>query len=104
MIWSDRRRRKRAVRHAVLAVEAAFTAAPDVPDDATEDEFEVACDVEDLLAVLAGGLTRSGIGTGAYNDVLALVGALLARQGRGVDVDQAARLTTLRDAVVELDG
>lgn len=90
--------------HAVVAVEAAFTAVKDLPLDATEDELDVASDVEDLAAALAGGLTRSGIGTGAYNDVLALVASLLARQGRGVDVDQAARLATLRDAVVALDG
>ncbi|MFS0705161.1 hypothetical protein AB6N23_11620 [Cellulomonas sp. 179-A 9B4 NHS] len=89
---------------AAAAVEAAFPAAPDVPADAPEDEFDVVVDVDDLLAVVAGGLTPSGIGTGAYDDVLAMVDSLLARRGPYVDAEQAGALAALRDAVVALDG
>lgn len=46
-------------------LDAVFVTPPNIPDDAPNEDFELAVDVDQLQSTVVGGLTRTSITTGA---------------------------------------
>lgn len=68
-----------------------------------DNDFDVAADVDELVATIVGGLRSSGITTSAYNGALSMIDDLLAHDRSDVDGTQIDQLRRLRDAVVAID-
>ena len=89
----------RTLQGLVEGLGAAFVSPPDVSAEASEAEFEMAVDVDQLQATVIGGLGSRSITTGSVLDGIEEAESLLSTYGTVMTPQQSAAVRELLDAL-----
>lgn len=89
----------RTLQSLVVGLDAVFPTPPNIPDDASEEDFELSVGIDELQSAVIGGLSRTSISTGAVLSGIRCAESLLTTHGSRMTPPQLAAVRDLLDAL-----
>lgn len=89
----------RTLQSLAVGLDAVFKTPPNIPDHASEEDFELSVGVDELQSAVIGGLSRTSISTGAVLSGIQCAEALLSTHGLRMTPPQLAAVQRLLDAL-----